>query len=79
SGGDSVDHRLLDLPLDEPRGERSEGLVQKIMLGVADAELKGIDFDVDRVDFEYGGAVFSRGDEDDGGLYIPTNQSDPYR
>jgi hypothetical protein len=52
-----VPQRLLDLPLHKARREGFEGLIQKVMLRVPNGKLKRVDFDVDRLDFEYGGSV----------------------
>ena len=49
--------RLLDLLLDETSSERTEGLVQEVVLRIADGELERVNLDVDIVHFEDRGFV----------------------
>jgi hypothetical protein len=51
---------LLDLPLNETSGERFEGLVEEIMLRVADGELERVNLDVNVVNSEDGRAILLR-------------------
>jgi len=60
--------RLLDLLLDETSSERTEGLVQEVVLRVADGELERINLDVDVVHLEDRRFVLGRCDEMNGGL-----------
>jgi len=63
-----VPNGLLYLFLDETSGERPQGLVQEMVVRVADGELEGVNFDLHVGNFEYGGGVFARQDELDSGL-----------
>jgi hypothetical protein len=56
---DRVLDGLWDLLLDEPSGERAEGLVEQVVLRVADGELERVDLDGDVLDVEDGGLVFA--------------------
>jgi len=62
---DRVLDSFRDLLLDETSGERSERLVEQVVLRVANGELKRVDFDGDVLDVEDGGLVFAGGCEMD--------------
>ena len=57
---DAILDRLLDLSLDETRGERFQSLVQEIMLRVPDGELERSDLGVDGFNLEYRRRVLRR-------------------
>lgn len=56
---DRICNGLLNLLLHQARCERLQRFVQKVVLGVPDAELEGVDFDVDVFHLEHGRTVFT--------------------
>lgn len=68
TGLDGVSDGLLDLLLDQTSSQWVESLVEKVVLGVTNVELEGVDLDLDIIDLEDGGVVLAGRDKSSGSL-----------
>lgn len=73
---DAICNRFLNLSLDEAGGQRHQGLVQQIMLRVANAELEGVDLDLHALNLEDRALIFiSRYQMDRSRQTIPADEN----